>query len=996
MVWGGALLLYSCSLWAVTNTVSHYTSRLWQNDDGLPHNSVQAITQTRDGYLWVGTDKGLARFNGLQFTVVPLVVRGKPMTLPVTALAETQDGSLWIGARDHGLFRIFRNTTSHFTKEDGLPSNSIRSLCAAKDGSLWIGTTLGLIRFQSGKLVAEPFVTNTKDIAIRALSEDEHRSLWIVSSVGLKRARDGVITNHHMTNGVAGPPRSAFRARNDALWVGATGVCRQDANGVVRYGRTNGLSDNYVSVMHQDSTGTIWVGTYSGLNWLSSGDTFVEIKHDGESFDLVNAIYEDREANLWIGAKEGLYRLKWNPFVTHMKQHGLLHNNVMSVLEDSQGTLWIGTWGGGLHVMTNGTISPFSTFPQFTSRSHLVLALHENVNFKNFWVGLDYTGGLVRFQSGKGFFYGPNRGLNDPTVRVVLEDRDRTVWIGTAGGLNKLEINKNCVRFSTDDGLAGNDIRVLCEDEEKLWIGTLGGLTLHREGKFKTLTNLNGLSGSAINALYRDREGVLWVGTRGGGLGKMKSIEGAKGGVESVPAVSHFTTRNGLASDDVFEIVEDDDGFLWTTSGNGVSRVKKQDFADLEAGKIGRITSTLFGKDDGLASAVCNSVAKPSAWRGRDGKIWFATAKGLAVVDPRHVQKNVLPPPVMVEDIIADKKIVNPSGAQDQVIIAPGRGELEIHFAGLSFTASEKNRFKYKLEGSDHDWIDAGTRRVAYYNNLPPGDYAFHITACNNDGIWNSAGSSVRLRLLPHFWQTWWFKSFGIAACLSVVAGTARYATKRRMQIKLERLEQQHAIERERTRIAQDMHDDLGARLTEVLLLSDLAKRNKEEGRDPVVEIDKVSHAVRDISRNLNALVWAVNPKNDRIDELVTYISKYAERFLSTTTIRFRLDAPLELPAFTLSAEARHNVFLVLKEALNNVVKHAAASEVWFRVHYEKELLTLRMEDNGKGFKASGGSEAGNGLGNMARRMQATGGTFAWQSEPGKGTRIEIQIPLGS
>jgi len=326
--------------------------------------------------------------------------------------------------------------------------------------------------------------------------------------------------------------------------------------------------------------------------------------------------------------------------------------------------------------------------------------------------------------------------------------------------------------------------------------------------------------------------------------------------------------------------------------------------------------------------------------------------------------------------------------------VPPGRGELEFHYTALSYTVPEKNRFKYKLEGFDSDWVEAGTRRTAFYNNTPPGSYTFRVIAGNNDGVWNELGENVKFTLQPHLWQRWWFRFLVAVTGLFFAASGARYVTKKRMQLRFKRLEQQHTIEKERSRIARDMHDDLGAHLTEILLLSNLTRKNKDQAAEVETYVAKISDVAQGVIDSLHAIVWAVNPKNDTLDKLILYICDHAQSFLKLSSIRCRLDMPLEQPQSPLSSEVRHNLFLVVKEALNNIAKHAQASEVWLRFEIDGPVFSLSIEDNGKGFSPAAATETGNGLQNMRKRIENVGGEFSLSSQPGKGTRIQLAMPL--
>jgi signal transduction histidine kinase len=378
-------------------------------------------------------------------------------------------------------------------------------------------------------------------------------------------------------------------------------------------------------------------------------------------------------------------------------------------------------------------------------------------------------------------------------------------------------------------------------------------------------------------------------------------------------------------------------------------------------------------------------------------------------VDPSLLGRISAPPRVFLEQVLADKKPVGPSVGEwvtgtlmpthpesAPLVLPPGRGELEFHYTALHFQAPEELRFKYQLEGADNEWVDAGTRRTAHYNNLYPGSYRFQVIACNKEGLWNEEGSSVALVLRPHVWQTWWFQGSAVLLVIGAASGSALFFTRRRMQRKLERLEQRHAIEKERGRIAKDIHDDLGSSLTRIMMLGERAEDGLGKREDVGLHVGKIVATARGSVQALDEIVWAVNPENDTLEGLVEYISHYADEFFENTPVGCRLEIPVQLPRFTLSAEIRHDLFLVVKEAFNNLAKHAQASEVHVEVSVAGSALEILIEDNGCGFEPGQPSPArkGNGLGNMRKRIEALGGSLWLQSAPGQGTHFKITVPL--
>jgi len=419
----------------------------------------------------------------------------------------------------------------------------------------------------------------------------------------------------------------------------------------------------------------------------------------------------------------------------------------------------------------------------------------------------------------------------------------------------------------------------------------------------------------------------------------------------------------------------------------------------VEHGDLRTVASPSYGKGDGLETTQCNGAAKPAAWKAGDGRLWFATSKGVACVDPATLEASSAPPRVFIEQVLTDKKPLvsssspwgaGPLPADDPeagpLTVAAGRGELEFHYTALDFQAPEDIRFKYRLEGVDSEWVDAGTRRTAHYNYVSPGTHRFEVIACNKDGLWNTEGASITLLLRPHLWQTWWYRALGGLLIAAVAAGAALYFTRRRMRRQLQLLEQRHAIERERGRIAKDIHDDLGSSLTRILMLGERAADGLGKPDDLSAHVGKIVTTARGTIQALDEIVWAVNPENDSLEGLVEYISHYADEFFENTPVACRLKFPAQLPASTLTAEVRHDLFLIVKEAFNNILKHSRASEVHVEVSAADSKLQVIIEDNGRGFDPAKPASArkGNGLHNMRQRAQNLG----------RGARIMIHTPL--
>jgi signal transduction histidine kinase len=504
----------------------------------------------------------------------------------------------------------------------------------------------------------------------------------------------------------------------------------------------------------------------------------------------------------------------------------------------------------------------------------------------------------------------------------------------------------------------------------------------------------------------------MWIGTAKGGLNRLPLRKDG----ENLPRISAYSTHSGMFSDEIFEILEDSHGWLWMSCSKGVFRVKKRDFASVDEGNRDSLVSLVYGKSDGMESPQCNCNGKPAAIKAQDGKFYFATTKGLAAVDPESVSVNLAPPPVHIEQLVADKRYVvdftSEFHSQENAAVAslsfmtdeagpgikipPGRGDLEFDYTALTFQSPQDTQFKYKLEGVNNDWVDAGTRRVAFYNNVAPGRHRFRVMASNKDGAWNERGAGVIFTIEPHFWQSWWWRGAMVVGIIALVSGSVRYTTHRRLQRKLDLLEQRNAIERERGRIAKDIHDDLGSSLTRIMMLGERAEEDLESERQVDGHIGKIVTTARHTVQALDEIVWAVNPENDTLDGLVQYISHYADEFFENSDVSCLLDIPTDLPDATLSAEFRHDLFLVVKESFNNVLKHSHATRVRLQVTASADAIDIVIEDNGSGFDPNEPRDGrkGNGLFNMRKRANAIAAEFSVTSIAGSGTTIRIKAPL--
>jgi ligand-binding sensor domain-containing protein/signal transduction histidine kinase len=958
---------------------SAYSSRIWQTDEGLPNNRVQAIAQTPDGYLWVGTYAGLARFDGVAFTPITRGGTGAFKNESITALCVDPEGTLWIGTDGRGLACLRKGQLSRFATNNDSVGQSIRALSLSRDGSIWVASDRGLTHVRDGKFTIYNTSTGLLSDNVHAVCEDSDGAVWVATAKGLNRLAQGRLETFTTTNGLPnGAIHSLSWDRGRRLWIGSdAGLTWYSLGKYYTYTGLQGLSDNYVSSIFEDGQRNLWVGTYSGLNRFVDGHFQPELNDHGMPYDHVNTMFEDDSGNVWVGSREGLIRLTVKPFSVLTKRQGLSHNHVTSVLEDHLGRLWVGTWGGGLNRVTEDGVRVYSTTNHFPA--DIVLALCESRD-GSIWAGADQSGGLIRFNNQGLRQFTVNDGLLEGAVSALCEDHDGRLFVGTTRGLCLYDHGA----FIRKTDWPSKPVHAICAvSTNSILVGSDDGLAEWDGDRFLVKRIDARGSAGAVTALCADGASNLWIGTATSGLFWQHGGRSTR-----------FTTRNGLFTDEIWGILPNR-GWLWLTSTKGIFRVQLRELEACENGEKQVIPCITYGKDDGLESIVCSSIAAPPAWKTGDDRLCFATTKGLAITDGRNTQVDAFPPAVYVEQIDVDRKPTSFQG-DNTLNIAPSRGELEFHYTALDLRAPEKCAFKYKLDGVDSDWVDAGSHRIAHYNNLAPGAYTFHVLAGNKDGVWNEKGTSLQLFLEPHVWQTWWFRTLSGIALIIAVAGIIRYLEVQKIRQKMAALKVQHSLERDRARISQDIHDDLGATLTQITLLSELARRDAHEPQKVGLYTSQISHTASELVQAMDEIVWAINPRNDSVPMLAGYIFQHAESFFAGTSMLCRFDSPDEIPEGRLTAEARHHFFLVAKEALNNAARHSGGTEVWLRLRVADGELHFRIEDNGKGYAPGTNDKFGNGLANMKRRMEEIGGAFELISPPEGGTCIYLKLPLSA
>jgi signal transduction histidine kinase/ligand-binding sensor domain-containing protein len=1000
-----------------------YLLDVWTSENGLPDSSVTAVAQTPDGYLWVGTYNGLARFDGVRFVTFDPANTPELPHARVRKLFVDARGTLWINTYEGSLttlrdgqftpelrnnrltageLALISSTTNQITfltgrgdifRKDlkaatgegwdelsppgkGLGSSS----CEDAAGTIWYRDGDGqLWRLKGNQFESLPTGSGLDGQSVNCLVADDFGGIWVGTDRGILKW-DGtrfqavihvepapgvmcldVVSSNQIWTVVNG----SLGAAVDGHWIFPPDAKRNLFSGTV--GRIGTQADHH---------GGMWFYNYGRglLHVTATGQIRQLTTDDGFPGERVYCLFEDTEDSWWAGLDAvGLVRVRERLFRTIPTDNKNLVRPAKSICEDDNGAMWIGLLSSGLGRWQDES---FKTFPVTGATG----------GGSVFCVSPDAQGRLWLSAGDEDLFIREGEEIRRVSpvvhgVKAILADRTGRVWIGTTSGL-MVATNGSPESIEPFKGITRRNIRALAEDPAgNLWVGSgTGDLFRVATNKVTVFRPADTLESGAIWSVFAEDDGTVWLGTFRGGLLRLRDGK-----------FTRFGKNDGLPDNIICQILDDGQGNLWLGSHQGVFRVAKSALDAFAQGKIKFIPCIDYARADGLPSLECSGGYQPAAWRDRDGQLWFTTAKGATWIQPDEIKPNATPPPVVIEEVLVDGRTQDPSGdlPESSFKIPPGKHQIEFRYTGLSLASPERVQFRYKLSGVDTDWVLAGTRRSAQYNLLPPGDYQFRVIACNSDGVWNDVGAKLEIKILPQFYETLWFRLLLIAAILVIVIGTVRHMATKRLRLKMEQLERRQVVERERARIAKDIHDDLGASLTLIAVLGDLAQKEKTAER-----IEKISSTAREAVKSLDEIVWAVNPRNDTLAHLVDYTGQFATDYLRDAGIRCLLDVPDQMPAREVPANVRHNVFLVVKEALQNIVKHAHATEVWLHVSASETGLKLTVEDNGCGFEQAPENAWADGLRNMRQRLTEIGGECQIRSHVGQGTTITVQLPL--
>jgi signal transduction histidine kinase/ligand-binding sensor domain-containing protein len=993
--------LAAACLNASDNAPTEWSLRDWHEAAGLPADETASVMLDEHGYLWVTTSSGLARFDGTTFEKFKMpagvLTRGTIYAKAGTggelngliALASVATDSEGAPLANGNGFYVGKNGAFDFVTEPKLTGKIVRSVFSEEEGILWLGCEDGTLLCRHGSeatVYTAPVGIAGKKIPGFATDGDKHT--WVVIGNFLARVEGARLAPVSIDR--EEPELRIASSRTGGPWVFTrTAVLKWTDGKLEEIAKLPELlGAHFIQTALEDRSGHLWIGTRSQGLFRLTGEQVIQVP---TSSTEIASLCEDNEGDLWVATDGGgLDRLRPQAHRLFDQASGLKDNYSYTVAEDSDGAIWLANRDGGVARIKEGEVDLISRRAGWRSFSAMsVFPIAGGGMWITSGIGVYRTDAV---QAEKVFRV---QSLNNfKGVRSTFVARNGDYWLSFDPDRVARLRGAQVTIFGPSEGLDAHEIRAIAEDAAgKIWLGASDGkLFRSADERFEHVPFQGAEKCGALQALRFEADGTLLIGT-------------TRHGIAIVPPAGQGPTRTlgteqGLPGDNITQILADDFDRTWFASRSGVFWVHRSQIRDFIERKTEHVHAIMLGRDDGVPDLSCLGLFQPAAWKAKDGKLWFATRRGVLRTEPALVSGNDNLPPVIISWVRCDGRA---QPAADELKIPSTVRKTEIGFSALSLSAPERILVRYRLDGFDNDWVLQHTGRVAAYPRLPPGNYLFHVMASNGAGVWSDSGAELKIMVVPRWWQSWWAQLLYLLGLILIVTAIVRGWMLRRLHRRLERLKQGQAVERERTRIARNIHDDLGASLTRISLLTQSAQNQNPALAAKFEEIYATAHA---ITRSMDEIVWAVNPKCDDVENLVYYVGNFAQTFLGSAGIRCRLELPKELPAIPLTSQVRHNLFLCCKEALNNVAKHARATEVTITITVSQSTLQITVTDNGRGIAAAGKPAAspakpgytsgGNGLKNMRARMTEMGGDCTISTQFGAGTVVTFTIALPS
>ncbi len=932
-----------------------YAFRNYSIKDGLTQSVVHAIIQDDKGYMWIGSGHGLNRFDGLTFRnyfADQGLVHDR-----VNALLLGHDGKIWIGT-DRGL-SILQNGT--FTTPDSLNRHfhhPINNLYMDRQGNLWVSTEGdGLFEKTPGgkwrHLTTGDGLLNDR---VRKIVEDQAGTYWIATSSGVNELKDGTWKRRiTLSDGLPNEDVHDLLIGNDGtIWLATSGgLCRISRNGTFHnFTSGNGLPSNQVNCLYQGLRGILWIGTNKGLVRLENGRFKTYTVNNGLSSNTIECLMQDSEGNLWIGTYGGgMCRFRGERVVNYTDETGLSGDMVTAVVPGAHDEIWVGTFSNGLSLVKHRKATAFSLNNRLADlRVYSINKMRDG----SLWIATG-DGVSVITKEGK-IINHPFGTLPFHKIRVIMQDARGRYWIGSDDNGIIIIDGKSRRQLTGKNGLAGNDVRAIFQDSHgAVWIGTLEGLTRYKNGELTTFSVHDGLTQNGILNIFEDKDGLLWFA----GFGGINVYKNGK--------FYGFVIKDGLQNDICYTIIQDNNQNYWIGTNRGIVKVDHAVVGMIGRGDIVHLDTPYLKRITSGMGLVSNEMNWNAICKDRQGHIWFGSVSGLTEVNPALDYPNIVGPPVYITGVNVMGQTMNPDTTID---LSYDHNYLTINYIGLCFSSPEEMLYEYRLKGIDRGWMFTDRRSVRY-SALPDGDYVFEVRARNSDGVWSLQQAVMRFTVEPPFWRSWWFLSLGSMFLLAlVILGYNNYRTSRQIE-----------IERMRVRIASDLHDDVGASLTEIALQTDYLQSSElpEDLGEPLRQIGDQS---REIVHAMDDIVWSIDARNDRFGDLTDRMQDYANRVLGSAQIGLTYDFGHVQNEKPIPVNVRQNLYLIFKEAVNNIAKHSGAGRASIAFTIEKGGYHLEIHDDGAGMTGES-RKSGHGLRNMKLRSERIGAEVEFDNTEG-------------
>lgn len=954
--------------------VTQYTHRVWLKNNGLPTNSLRGLTQDEQGYIWIPAGDNVIRFDGQRF------VTFTPEQIPqikssIYSINSTSDGSVWFGTIRTGVVRYKNGAAEEFNFAKGSDADTVLGVYEARDGSIWFGTRYnGVVRLKDGQLTT--FTENLSDKIVWAITETNDGALWIGAGSELARFENENFIFYGASSGLnLAQIGDLCVDKQNRLWIGARdGVGYWENNSFTNL--TNVIQPNGVVFdILADKDSNIWIASYGGgVIRYREGQRSVFGMAQGLKSNKITKLLEDREGSIWFTADDGGLNQLYDAAVTSLTtRDGLItDDNIWTILESRNGDIWIGS-EGGLSRFQNGKITNFTNKEGLSD--NLIWAITE-ISDGSLLLSTN-ADKVDRYHNGKFQTLDGISNLKIGIISTILEDKTGNLWFGAERGLFKLKDGQITI-YNRENGLADIAVRVLLQSRDSsIWVGTQNGLQrVDGNQNFETFTTQNGLPSNLIRALHEDSEGILWIATDQG-LTRMEQN-------------GRFATVNkqtGLPDNTLNSVLSDDFGNLWMSCKLGIFKIQKAETESFFRGEKHKIEHTSFGESEGMKSSETSGGIQPSAWRAADGKFWFPTAAGVVSIDPQNLRENKIAPNVIIEEVLFNEK---PQQFSEKLNVPAGINRVDFRFTAPTFRAPEKIKLQYQLVGYDREWQNAdNSKRQISYTNLSPGNYTFRVKAANENGVWNEAGASLSLYITPRFYQTWWF----YLLCLLSFSGLGFLL----YRLRLGQINHRFGLVlAERTRIAREIHDTLAQNLLATTLQLEAAEEKLDENAQPIVKkhlVQARALALEGLNEARNSISSLREQPSVKDKSLEEELERFARQVTGGTNLNLQFKVvgkPNKLPELI-----EHNFFRIGQEALNNAVKHSAAKNIAVELAFDSKNVRLQVADDGCGFdaqqnasKPSNGQNGSYGLLGLKERAKIIGASFTVESELNKGTKI--------